>query len=126
MSSRATGSYNRDLRGLDRCYLVFYLRVFDGMSCRILGHLLDISEKGLKLLCESPVELDRKYRLRMRLPSPLKDRNEIIIDATSRWCIADENAGFYQAGFQIKGLCSRSTTLISNLIRDFSYRKSAP
>ncbi|HIQ37967.1 MAG TPA: hypothetical protein EYH36_08250 [Desulfocapsa sulfexigens] len=39
-------------RGVVRRHLVFYLRIFDGMSSRVLGHLMDISPSGLMLLSD--------------------------------------------------------------------------
>jgi hypothetical protein len=110
-----------ELRQVDRRYLVFYLRVFDGMSSKILGHLVDISENGLQVIGDSPVEINLNYRLRMRLPTLMKDRNEIVFSATSRWCKVDSNPDFYVSGFQMHDLPLQKTELIKNLIRDFGY-----
>jgi len=111
----------KELRKIDRKYLVFYLRVFDGMSSKILGHLVDISEKGIMLISDSPLEINEDYRLRMRLPTHMKERNEILFNATSRWCKSDSNPDFYRAGFQMHDLNPLNSRLISNLIRDFGY-----
>ncbi len=111
----------RNLRQVDRWYLVYYLRVFDGMSRKILGHLVDISEQGIMLICENPVEANEDYRLRMRLPSQMRDREEIIFSATSRWCKSDVNPDFYLVGFQIHDLAPAIKEIIVRLIKDFSY-----
>jgi hypothetical protein len=111
----------KEKRQADRWYLVFYLRVFDGMSHKILGHLIDISEKGIMLICDNPVEVNEGYRLRMRLPNQMKERDEIIFSATSRWCKPDVNPDFYLVGFQIYDLDPTTRDLISSLIKDFSY-----
>ncbi len=111
----------QELRALERRYLVFYLRVFDGLSNRILGHLVDISERGIMLLSDSPIEVNENYRLRMRLPTEMKDRNEIIFAATSRWCKTDTNPEFYRAGFQMHNVNPYTKKLISRLINDFGY-----
>ena len=109
----------KDKRQTDRWYLVFYLRVFDGMSSKILGHLVDISEKGIMLICDNPIEVNEDYRLRMRLPNQMKDRDEILFSATSRWCKSDANPDFYLVGFQIYDLEPTTRDLINTLIRDF-------
>ncbi len=110
-----------NMRQVDRWYLVFYLRIFDGMSSKILGHLVDISEQGLLLICDNPVPLNEDYRLRMRLPTQMKDRNEVIFTATSRWCKSDVNPDFFLAGFQMHDLEPSVRDLITTLIKDFSY-----
>jgi hypothetical protein len=119
MSDREHGDVLKNKRQADRWYLVFYLRVFDGMSSKILGHLVDISEKGIMLICDNPVEVNEDYRLRMRLPNQMKERDEILFSATSRWCKRDANPDFYLAGFQIYDLEPTSRDLINTLIRDF-------
>lgn len=113
----------KELRQADRWYLVFYLRVFAGMNHKILGHLVDISEKGIMLICDDPIEVDTEYSLRMCLPNQMKDQDEVIFSATGRWCKRDANPDFYLAGFQIDALEPGTRNLIATLIKDFSQSK---
>ncbi len=108
-------------RQVTRRHLVFYLRVFDGMSSRVVGHLIDISSKGLMLLCDEPVALNEEYRLRMRLPLEIIDTDEIVFKSVSRWCRPDDNPDFYITGFQIEDLDSESERAISSLIEEFGF-----
>jgi len=108
-------------RQVSRRHLLFYLRVFDGMSSRVVGHLIDISAKGLMLLCDEPVALNEEYRLRMRLPLDIVGTDEIVFKSTSRWCRPDDNPDFYISGFQIQGLDSESERAISSLIEEFGF-----
>jgi hypothetical protein len=121
MTGKTPAERTEELRQVDRRYLVFYLRVFDGMSSKILGHLVDLSENGLQVIGDSPVEINENYRLRMRLPTLMKDRDEIVFNATSRWCKTDSNPDFFISGFQMHDLPVQKTELIKNLIRDFGY-----
>ncbi len=73
------------------------------------------------LICDNPVEVNEECRLRMRLPNQMKDRDEIIFSATSKWCKRDTNPDFYLAGFQISDLDPTARGLLNNLIKDFSY-----
>lgn len=123
MGNRGDLDESGELRRVDRRYLVFYLRVFDGLSSNILGHLVDISEKGIMLISDVPFEVNENYRLRMRLPTEMKDRNEIVFAATSRWCKSDSNPDFYRAGFQLHDLEPYAKKLITSLIRDFGYEE---
>ncbi len=115
----------KDMRGVERRHLVFYLRVFDGMSSKVIGHIVDISSKGLMLISDNPVPVNEYYRLRMRLPSEIGDKDEILIDATSRWCKPDENPDFFITGFQIFNLTSDIEKYILCLINDFSFNDPA-
>jgi len=121
MTDSKANNDRKKLRQADRWYLVYYLRVFDGMSRNILGHLVDISEKGLMLICENPVEVHGDYRLRMRLPNQMKDRDEILFSATSRWCKKDANPDFYLVGFEMHDLAPKIREIIVSLIQEFRY-----
>jgi hypothetical protein len=112
----------KDLRQVDRRNLVFYLRVFDGTSRNILGHVVNISDKGVMLICDDPVEVDKDFRLRMHLPSLMKDKDEILFTATSKWQKKDVDPQFYLAGFQIHKLEPANEKVIDNLLKEFSYK----
>ena len=55
-------------RSLSRHHLIYYLRVFDGISSRVVGHIVDISPKGIMLITDEPITVHEEYRLRMRFP----------------------------------------------------------
>jgi len=122
MSGQQESGQDSELRKVERRHLVFYLRVFDGMGSRVIGHIVDISSRGLMLISESPVPVNEDYRLRMRLPAEMTDKEEIVIDATSRWCKQDENPDFYITGFQIHNLTPEIEKYITCLIEDFSFK----
>lgn len=121
MDGAAKDDGRRDMRQVGRRYLMFYLRVYDGMSNKIIGHLVDISEKGVMLICDEPIPVNAAYRLRMRLPTQMKERSEILFDAVCKWCRADANPDFCLAGFFMEKLEPVNRELITSLIEDFSY-----
>lgn len=106
-------------RKVVRRHLVFYLRVFDGMSSRVVGHLMDISTNGVMILSDEPVAVNEEYRLRMRLPWEMAGSDEIVFSATSRWCHADENPDFFMTGFQIRDIEHDAEEMIRHLIDEF-------
>ncbi len=113
----------KNLRQVDRRCLVFYLRVFDGSSKSILGYLVDISENGIMLISDGPLRIEKNYRLRMRLPTEMQDRNEILFTAVSRWCKIDSSSDFYLTGFQLNDLCPKTQKLVFGLIEDFGFNE---
>lgn len=113
-----------DKRTVPRRHLVFYLRIFDGMSSNVLGHLVDISSRGVMLVSDAPIQENQDYRLRMRLPREINGRSEIMLEATSRWCKADSNPDFFITGFQIRRLDQEFAGYIQHLIEDFSIEEA--
>lgn len=120
MATSETRGLAEERRKIARRHLVFYLRIFDGMSSRVLGHLVDISTKGAMLVCDEPIQLNQEFRLRMRLPTDIGGRTELVIDATSMWCRPDTNPDFFLVGFRLTALGSEYKGCIKRLITDFS------
>lgn len=110
----------KEKRFVERKYLVFYLRVFDGMGSKVIGYLVNISSHGLMLLSDFPISVNEEYKLRMRLPHELVEQGEIIFNAVSRWCKNDTNPDFYLTGFQLHDISPELREDIAALIDEFS------
>jgi hypothetical protein len=115
----------KEKRQVERKYLVFYLRVFDGLGSKVIGHLVNISSNGAMLLSDLPILVNEEYKLRMRLPHELVENGEIILNATSRWCKRDTNPDFYLAGFQLHDISPTLKSNILSLIDEFSYKQES-
>jgi hypothetical protein len=125
MTQSEQESQKAEKRSMQRRHLVFYLRVFDGMSNEILGHLADISTRGIMLVSEKPIKPGRDFRLRLKLPKEVSGRDEILLDAVSCWSKQDSNPDFHLTGFEIAGLEADLEKQMHVLIRDFSLEESA-
>lgn len=110
------------MRRVERRHLVFYLRVFDGMSNRVLGHVVDISTKGVMLISDQPITVSEHHLLRMRLPSSIANKDELLFNATSKWCKQDINPDFYVTGFEIQEVSEEIARYILCLVDDFGFR----
>ncbi len=116
-----TEGKSAEQRQVTRQHLVFYLRVFDGMSSRVVGHLIDLSPKGLMLLSDEPIAVNEEYRLRMKLPKGVASTEDVIFGAVSRWCHPDDNPDFHVTGFQIQDLDGDAEKIISALVEEFGF-----
>ena len=112
---------HEEKRQVERKYLVFYLRVFDGMSPKVLGHVVNLSSKGIMLLSDASIPVNEDYRLRMKLPTSAYDRGDPVFNATSRWTKQDANPDFYLTGFQIHDLDDNDKVDILSLLDEFSF-----
>lgn len=121
---KAKKAKKADKRKVQRWHLVFYLRVFDGQSPTIVGHVVDISRRGLMLVCDEPVEKGRALTLRMKLPKEQAGRQEILFDAVCRWCRQDANPDFYIAGFKFAALPADLGEHLRQLVSEFSLEES--
>lgn len=114
-----------EMRRVERRHLVYYLRVFDGMSAKVLGHIVDISAKGMMLISDNPLPVGETFRLRMRLPASIGNKDELIFNATSRWCKQDINPEFHITGLEIYDVDEEIAKYILCLIDDFGFNDPA-
>lgn len=111
-------------RNLKRHYLIYYLRVFNRENGEVLGHLVDITTKGIMIMRDSPIEIGEHYSLRIRWRNSLGRLQLADFDGVCRWCRPDVNPDFYGAGFAITHASEEHIAAISRLINDLSMPES--
>lgn len=105
-------------RNLKRHYLIYYLRVFNRVTGEVLGHLVDITTKGIMLMRDSPIEVGLNYSLRLRWRNGAGKLQVADFNGTCRWCRPDVNPDFYGAGFAITHAEPGTIDAIQSLIND--------
>ena len=105
-----------------RWELVFYLRIFDQSNGELLGHVIDISEDGLMLLSEVPIELNKDFDLTLELPASESGNNQkISFKARSLWQSQDTNPDLVDTGFQLINPEIDSIKALKNLINELQF-----
>ncbi len=109
-----------ETRRLQRRHLIYYLEVYDEDSGQLLGHLVDITTEGVKLISKSPIENGRTFRLRMQLPETFFAEKELRFSAKSLWSSNAVNPDFYDTGFAAE-LDLRAKDIVGGLVRQFGF-----
>ncbi len=109
-------------RKLKRRHLIYYLRVFDSKTDKLIGYLTDINPEGIMLISEKPIKLKKKFHFKMVLPLGIKERKPLDFDVFSRWSERDINPDFFQTGFQLLNVQQKDIVLIESLIDDIGFR----
>ncbi len=112
-------------RNLKRHYLIYYLRVFNRENGEVLGHLVDITHKGIMLMRDSPLNVCQNYKLRLRWRNSAGRLQLADFDGVCRWCKPDVNPDFYGVGFAITSATDEHIEAISQLISDLAMPESA-
>ncbi|MEW6427225.1 MAG: PilZ domain-containing protein [Thermodesulfobacteriota bacterium] len=105
-----------DGRTLKRRHLIYYLEVFDEDTGRLLGHLVDITTRGIKLISKEAVPLDRVYRMRMHLPEGYFKECVVHFEGRAVWSGNDVNPDFFDTGFDVPNLDKNVRKIIIKLI----------
>ena len=103
-------------RTLKRRHLIYYLEIFDDDSGELLGHLVDITTRGIKLVSKKPIEVDRLYHLRMLLPEGYFKEKVLHFEGRALWSGNDVNPDFYDTGFDVPHLNKEIRKIIIKLI----------
>lgn len=94
--------------------------VCDRNTDKVIGHLIDISEGGLLILCEAPIEKNTVYQLRMNFSSILNHKKTINFDARSVRICNDFDIDSYFSRFEFINIDSEDINIIKQLIDKFS------
>ncbi len=109
-------------RRLKRRHLIYYLKVTNQVDGQLIGYLVDITEEGLMLISNDPIETQIEFPFRMALPQEIMMKTEIQLDAKCMWCKKDVNPDFYASGFQITAISDEDQIIIANLIRRHGFQ----
>jgi hypothetical protein len=106
-------------RDQERIRLVTYLRVFDGDSGLLLGHVVDVSYTGIQLVSHQPLRLNRTYALKLIMPKEVAGRFEMLIGAQSIWSRPDANPDFIITGLSFRSLSDDQREQINAIHAEF-------
>ncbi|MFO1372504.1 MAG: PilZ domain-containing protein [Candidatus Competibacteraceae bacterium] len=108
-------------RKLKRWYLVLYLRVYKEETDELLGHIVDVSKDGMRLVSDKPIPLKQTFRLWVDVPRESASRQRIKLEAESLWCGKDVNPDFYDTGFRILNIGTQALLQLQLLIEEFKF-----
>lgn len=110
-----------DLRQLKRRHLIYYLEVFDNSTDEFLGHLVDLTVEGMKLVSKNYIEPQKDYALKMVLPEGHTPDREVHFSAKSMWCREDVNPDFYAVGLSAPNLDKDTRKIFTILINQIGF-----
>lgn len=113
-----------DKRKFRRIHLVYYLLVFDDLANALVGHVVDISREGMKLMTRTPLVTGARSRYKMLLPDDSDGGSrELFFEAECVWSQQNLYSDFYGAGIHFESMCQEDVMVIKSLIEKFGYRQ---
>jgi len=110
-------------RKMKRWHVIYYLRIFDQDTDSLLGHLVDITTEGIKMVSEESIPFKKDFRLKMEVPLKGTETEEVLFDARSMWSQKDTNPDFYATGFRLEKPNMETIKVIQALISDLSFNE---
>lgn len=89
-------------RKITRRRTSYYVPLTEVESGQIIGHLIDITPKGLMIDSKKDLPTGKALRLRMETTSDVADTSYIEFVARSKWCRPDQIEPYlFNIGFEI-------------------------
>ena len=111
----------KDKRKLKRRHLIYYLRVIDKMTEKLIGFLVNITPQGIMIMSEEPIPVGKTFRLQALVPSTPGSKTYLEFDARSKWCDRSINTDFYDAGFELLNVDSDVFLAIQDIINELGF-----
>jgi len=96
-----------------------FFAVSDRTTKHLLGFLVDLSECGLQVVGNMPLEVGVCYQLGISLPFQTSEVKWIAIDAWCRWSRENENEGLHYSGLEIAAMAPEEKARIRKLLESW-------
>jgi c-di-GMP-binding flagellar brake protein YcgR len=97
------------------------IQITDANTGELIGNLVNISAGGLMLLSQAPLTPNRLFQLSLTLPAPINNIPVVEFGAECLWVQDDtETSGPCWAGFQIIDISDLGTSLLEQLMKEWS------
>lgn len=105
-----------------RWHLILYLRVYDQDTRALVGHLVDISETGVRLIRDTPLEPGCTVSMRMSWRDEADVAHHLRFVAECVWSGPDVNPDFHDVGFRFTRIEPRAIRAIGTLVQALGLR----
>lgn len=108
-------------RKLTRKELVYNLEAIDIHSGQLLGHVVDITTEGVKLISKTPLALHTDYQFQIVFAKGFEDEKIIDVEAEAVWANKDINPDYYATGLKFANISSEGRKKIDELIVTYAF-----
>ena len=99
-----------------RKYSRRYFDVIDQNRKESVGHLVDLTLEGMKIVGNREIKEGEIYGFRIDLPKEVKGVHQILLKARCVWCKKESDTELYFAGFRILSITPPFVEIIETLI----------
>ena len=93
----------------------FRIKISDRESDTLIGYAGDVSECGMKLLTDTPVESGTELKLRVRMRDRHGEMRQVDVDMACQWSQENIRTGFFEAGLALQGDSAEYVRLIEGM-----------
>lgn len=93
----------------------FRIKISDRERDNLIGYAGDVSECGMKLLGDEPIEPGSELKLRVRMRDRDGEMRQVDVDMVCQWSQENVRTGFFEAGLALLGESADYIDLIEGM-----------
>lgn len=93
------------------------LLIYDTETDLPIGQIINLSERGFKIMTEFTTDVNRVYNCRLVIPENIAAKKEIKFLADCRWCRQNAETTWYDSGFYIRKIEQADLKIIKSISR---------
>lgn len=98
-----------------------YMRVLNDDTGEIVGHMVEVSQIGLRIEAVEPIPSNKDLYLRIELTPDLGTLPYIVFIARSKWCKMDSiQPNLFQVGFEIVEIVPEDQEIFQRIIKKYA------
>lgn len=100
------------------------LLIYDIDTNMPFGQIINLSDRGFKIMTEMPTEVSKIWNCRMAIPEDIASKKEITFFAECRWCRQNKETTWYDSGFYIRKITPGDLKIIQSIKRKWMIDQS--
>lgn len=98
----------------------YYIQVMDAKTQQTLGHLMDITARGLMIDSKQPFPIGKQFYLRLNTAAEISNIGFVEFTARSRWCRSDViEPRLYDIGFEIVNIAPHHAEGVRHMVERY-------
>ena len=104
--------------------LMAFTPVYDLRLKALLGYVGDLTLKGLMVIGEKPLEVDKHLTLGIEFPEGGIDSSvvRVVLPARAAWCRQDESPQYFNIGFEFSEVSPDNVAIIASVLERYQFR----
>lgn len=115
--------HDGERRRLPRKKANSYFEVRNHENNDLIGMLVDLNVKGMRIYSEKSLDSGQYYKLRINLPKPVMNQTQIVFGAVIIWCRKEENTDCWYTGFEFRNLSQIDRELIEKVTAGSKFKE---
>ncbi|MBU2515608.1 HU family DNA-binding protein [bacterium] len=107
-------------RKLQRRNFILNIEILDNTTGQTIGDLGDITNEGIMVVSDDPIQEDTLFSILIRLPDEADEKLEIVFDAKSIRCRETVHESIFITGFIIETIDELNSQHIDYLINEYA------